>query len=218
MNYILSKIKPLFDSVSSDSIITVYYDYNQLITCKYNIIGSNTHTIIIKPISYGNTIKYKFNPEDFIKIIPQTVKKIIFDNPFNEESLNNLLNILPSNIKELEIEYMFTNGKEIIPQLNNLPVGLKKLSINNLHSILKDYKIKVKKMEHKEYIQYKQKNHAHFLHKINIKLPFNCKFKFYGEFLDIDNLIIEHKQKIIKYDKYLYDVNVINKIDSYWIN
>jgi hypothetical protein len=157
-------------------------------------------------VEFKNDIYYKefqlIEYYDLLAKIPEHIKKIVFNLHTYTNNINNLLENLPSHIEEIELINVFADGKEIFPNLNNLPSGLKKINIKNVKSprdsynfiLVCDYK-KPESLENYKFIQ-----------NFNIKLPFGCEFYLYEKLCtNPDDILI--KFIINNYNQFKYNYN-----------
>lgn len=124
-------------------------------------------------IDFKSTIFIKYS--QFLSNIATNVKTLIYElNPkLCLEYKDILCTQLPNHIEKLELK-IYANTKEIFPQLNNLPLNLKLLKIDNIMY----YTRHVSPSSYKFIIQNNDTIYENdLLLKCDIKLPFDCKIE-----------------------------------------
>ena len=124
-------------------------------------------------IDFKSTIFIKYAL--FLSNIATNVKTLIYElNPkLYLDYKDTLFTQLPNHIEKLELK-IYANTKEIFPQLNNLPLNLKLLKIDNIMY----YTRHVSPSSYKFIIQNNDTIYENdLLLKHNIKLPFDCKIE-----------------------------------------
>ena len=122
------------------------------------------------------TTDFKFiEYSQFLSNIPTNVKTLIYE--LNPETClkykDTLCTQLPNHIEKVELK-IYANTKEIFPLLNNLPLNLKLLKIDNIMYYVRH----VSPSSYKFIIQNNDTIYENdLLLKHNIKLPFNCKIE-----------------------------------------
>jgi hypothetical protein len=171
--------KPSNDSVYESNKLKIRIIENNNVLVKYDKIPNDVDTILFyRPkntrLSVIEKMQKKIPYLSFLENIPLKVEKIIFeDMNLNDSKGNIFFNNLPPHIKYLELEIYKTkyqNVNEVLPHLNNLPINLKTIKINNLHHFPS-----VNSLYFFEEVNYFLDNEEEELLRHNIKIPFGCK-------------------------------------------